>query len=98
MAATRRASGRHGQPGSSRTPDWDTKSRDLYLRLLRLLDVKVTVDVVSGTSAGGINAALSGCPARPGWTWADYAICGWPPVAGNPMGPGVLGHLAGAGL
>ena len=54
------------RPGSSRAPDWDAKSRDLYLRLLRLLDVKVTVDVVSGTSAGGINAALLGLSSAAG--------------------------------
>lgn len=33
---------------------------DFYLRLLRLLDVVVDVDILSGTSAGGINAALLG--------------------------------------
>src|SRR6266851_2898928 len=38
-------------PDSAHAPDWDAKSRDLYLKLLRLLDVKVTVDVMSGTSA-----------------------------------------------
>ena len=32
----------------------------LYLRLLDLLDVTVDVDMLSGTSAGGINAALLG--------------------------------------
>jgi len=34
--------------------------RELYRRLLDLLDVDVTIDVLSGTSAGGINAALLG--------------------------------------
>ena len=41
-------------------PDWDDKCRELYRKLLTLLDVTVTTDVLSGTSAGGINAALLG--------------------------------------
>jgi patatin-related protein len=41
-------------------PDPDEKCRELYRRLLTLLDVTVTTDVLSGTSAGGINAALLG--------------------------------------
>ena len=40
--------------------DWDDRCRQLYLKLLKLLDVTVTTDVLSGTSAGGINAALLG--------------------------------------
>ena len=32
----------------------------MYRNLLKLLDVTVTTDVLSGTSAGGINAALLG--------------------------------------
>ena len=54
------------RPSSADTPDWDAQTRDLYLRLLRLLDVKVTVDVLSGTSAGGINAALLGLSSAAG--------------------------------
>ena len=50
---------RDGRPGVP-TCDWDARSRDLYLSLLRLLDLRVTVDVLSGTSAGGVNAALLG--------------------------------------
>ncbi|MFF5808661.1 patatin-like protein [Streptomyces sp. NPDC012746] len=38
----------------------DNKVRDLYVRLLDLLDVTVSVDMLSGTSAGGINGALLG--------------------------------------
>ncbi|MFJ6900515.1 patatin-like protein [Streptomyces hokutonensis] len=38
----------------------DDKVRDLYVRLLDLLDVTVGVDMLSGTSAGGINGALLG--------------------------------------
>src|SRR5262249_34930011 len=38
----------------------DDQCRELYLGLLNLLDVTVTTDVLSGTSAGGINAALLG--------------------------------------
>src|SRR5579871_203570 len=36
--------------------DWDDKCRQLYLNLIDRLDVTVTTDVLSGTSAGGINA------------------------------------------
>jgi patatin-related protein len=38
----------------------DDAIRDLYRRLLGLVDVKVIIDVLAGTSAGGINAALLG--------------------------------------
>ncbi|MEO3855284.1 patatin-like protein [Acrocarpospora sp. B8E8] len=38
----------------------DKRGYALYRRLVRLLDVRVSVDLVSGTSAGGINAALLG--------------------------------------
>jgi patatin-related protein len=41
------------------TPDVDPVRR-LYRRLLDLMDVQVAVDVLAGTSAGGINAALLG--------------------------------------
>ena len=33
--------------------DWDDRCRQLYLNLLKLLDVTATTDVLSGTSAGG---------------------------------------------
>ena len=46
--------------GAAPAPDWDEKCRELYGKLLALLDVTVTTDVLSGTSAGGINAALLG--------------------------------------
>jgi patatin-related protein len=51
------------QPGTTSGPRGDLTSaelseRDLYGRLLKLLDIVVEVDVLSGTSAGGINAAL----------------------------------------
>jgi patatin-related protein len=54
--------------GSASVPDrdMDALSRDLYLALLKLLDLKVTVDVLSGTSAGGINAALLGLSSAAG--------------------------------
>ena len=38
----------------------DDQCRELYRSLLDLLDVTITTDVLSGTSAGGINAALLG--------------------------------------
>ena len=40
--------------------DPDDECRQRYLNLLNLLDVTVATDVLSGTSAGGINAALLG--------------------------------------
>jgi patatin-related protein len=49
-----------------RLPDRDSPCRELYLGLLRLLDMTVTVDVLSGTSAGGINAALLGLSSAAG--------------------------------
>jgi patatin-related protein len=50
-----------GRPdGAAPAHDWDDKCRELYRKLLTLLDVTVTTDVLSGTSAGGINAALLG--------------------------------------
>jgi patatin-related protein len=50
----------HNELSGNDARDWDARSRELYMKLLRLLDLKVTVDVLSGTSAGGINAALLG--------------------------------------
>jgi patatin-related protein len=44
-------------PGRSES---DRRVCELYRRLLDLLDVRVSLDVLSGTSAGGINAALLG--------------------------------------
>jgi patatin-related protein len=41
----------------------DTAVRGLYRELLDLLQVKVSIDVLAGTSAGGINAALLGLAA-----------------------------------
>jgi patatin-related protein len=35
-----------------------TEARTLYAKLINLLDIVVDVDILSGTSAGGINAAL----------------------------------------
>lgn len=42
------------------SPDPRGKVRELYVRLLNLLDATVSIDVLSGTSAGGINGALLG--------------------------------------
>ncbi len=48
------------------TADADRHVRTRYLRLINLLDVTVSIDVLSGTGAGGINAALLGMArARP---------------------------------
>ena len=51
---------RQRQDDAAAGPGWDEKCRELYRKLLELLDVTVTTDVLSGTSAGGINAALLG--------------------------------------
>jgi hypothetical protein len=59
----RPGNGRLGLGGSA---DWDDQCRGLYLALLKLLKVTVTMDVLSGTSAGGINAALLGLSSAAG--------------------------------
>ncbi|MGH3120763.1 MAG: patatin-like protein, partial [Streptosporangiaceae bacterium] len=59
-----------GGPGSASRGGWDAQVRDRYRRLLECLDVTVTVDVLAGTSAGGINAALLGLSSAAG---ADLA-------------------------
>lgn len=51
---------RSPSPAASADTDRDDQCRELYRSLLNLLDVTVTTDVLSGTSAGGINAALLG--------------------------------------
>jgi hypothetical protein len=66
LPGTDRAASPGGGPAGARGPTWDAQPRDLYLKLLGLLDVKVTVDVLSGTSAGGINAALLGLSSAAG--------------------------------
>ena len=45
----------------------DREVRSHYFALLDLLDVVVRIDVLSGTSAGGINAALLGTCHATGW-------------------------------
>ncbi len=45
----------------------DREIRSRYFALLDLLDVVVRIDVLSGTSAGGINAALLGTCHATGW-------------------------------
>jgi patatin-related protein len=56
----------YGWPGTGSVPSWDTRCRDLYRRLMELLNVTVTMDVLSGTSGGGINAALLGLSSAAG--------------------------------
>ena len=51
---------RSPSPPASADTGRDDQCRELYRSLLDLLDVTVTTDVLSGTSAGGINAALLG--------------------------------------
>ena len=48
-----------GRPEDATTPD-DNAVRRFYRRLLDLVDAEVAIDVLAGTSAGGINAALLG--------------------------------------
>ncbi len=61
-----------GDPGAgpASPADWDTQVRNLYRGLLDCLDITVTVDVLAGTSAGGVNAALLGLSSAAG---ADLA-------------------------
>jgi patatin-related protein len=47
-------------PGGPPAGSLALQVRDLYRRLLELVDVTASVDVLSGTSAGGINAAVLG--------------------------------------
>ncbi|MFJ3307692.1 patatin-like protein [Streptomyces sp. NPDC086549] len=54
-------------PDPAATAGGDERARVLYLRLLDLLDTTVSVDVLSGTSAGGINAALLGLARARSW-------------------------------
>ena len=54
------------EPSGASATDWDGRCRELYRKLLQVLDVRVTVDVLSGTSAGGINAALLGLSSAAG--------------------------------
>ena len=58
QASDRRQNGAD-KPHPDDTPDVDPVRR-FYRRILDLVDVQVAVDVLSGTSAGGINAALLG--------------------------------------
>ncbi len=57
---TQASNARRGATGQSPAPPVSQAhaERNLYSRLLELLDVVVDVDILSGTSAGGINAAL----------------------------------------
>ena len=57
--------------GPASPVDWDTQVRNLYRGLLDCLDITVTVDVLAGTSAGGVNAALLGLSSAAG---ADLAM------------------------
>src|ERR1035441_9723705 len=50
------ASGR--RPAAPGELPGDTAVRELYRKLLDLVQVEVSIDVLAGTSAGGINAAL----------------------------------------
>ncbi|MFI6567443.1 patatin-like protein [Streptomyces sp. NPDC050534] len=54
-------------PEPNVTAGGDERAKVLYLRLLELLDTTVSIDVLSGTSAGGINAALLGLARARSW-------------------------------
>ncbi|WP_369254536.1 patatin-like protein [Streptomyces sp. R35] len=54
-------------PEPDDTAGGDERAKALYLRLLELLDTTVSIDVLSGTSAGGINAALLGLARARSW-------------------------------
>ena len=77
--STAAAAGGPAGDGAGATPgrrpaspaSWDTQVRNLYRGLLDCLDITVTVDVLAGTSAGGVNAALLGLSSAAG---ADLAM------------------------
>ncbi len=54
-------------PAPTATAGADERAKVLYLRLLDLLDTTVSIDILSGTSAGGINAALLGLARARSW-------------------------------
>ncbi|MET8449376.1 patatin-like protein [Streptomyces sp. NPDC005209] len=54
-------------PEAAASATGDERAKALYLRLLDLLDTTVCVDILSGTSAGGINAALLGLARARSW-------------------------------
>jgi hypothetical protein len=54
------------RPGGGQPVDFDARCRGPDRGLLRLLNATVTMDVLSGTSAGGINAALLGLSSAAG--------------------------------
>ncbi|WP_268761409.1 patatin-like phospholipase family protein, partial [Frankia sp. AvcI1] len=47
-------------PGRSRADDADAAVAARYARLAAILDVELSVDVLAGASAGGINATMLG--------------------------------------
>ena len=57
LAASRAKRGEQVKPPCSAE---SKQVRDGYQRLLRLLDMDCTLDILSGTSAGGVNAAILG--------------------------------------
>jgi patatin-related protein len=58
QASNARRAAANAAPAPAGPVSAEHAERDLYARLLELLDVIVDVDILSGTSAGGINAAL----------------------------------------
>ncbi|MFE0509428.1 patatin-like protein [Streptomyces sp. NPDC058964] len=54
-------------PEPSAVATGDQRAKVLYVRLLDLLDTTVSIDVLSGTSAGGINAGLLGLARARSW-------------------------------
>jgi patatin-related protein len=65
------AAGAEAGHGLASPARWDAQVRNLYQGLLDCLDITVTVDVLAGTSAGGVNAALLGLSSAAG---ADLAL------------------------
>src|SRR5215472_18519020 len=57
LAASRAKHGEQVKPPASAESQ---RVRDGYQRLLRLLHMDCTLDILSGTSAGGVNAAILG--------------------------------------
>ncbi len=70
-AGTPAEAGTGPRRGPASPADWDAQVRNLYRGLLDCLDITVTVDVLAGTSAGGVNAALLGLSSAAG---SDLAL------------------------
>ena len=66
-------------PGRAAAGGLAIRVRDLYGQLLDLVDMTASVDVLSGTSAGGVNAAVLGLANARRLDIGPCGTCGWRP-------------------